>query len=697
MKRTGYLALLLALVAAGPARAADTIKIGLMAPLTGSWASEGQEMKRNVDLLAAEVNANGGVLGKQVEVVLEDDGGDPRTASLAAQRLTTKGVVAVIGTYGSAVTEATQGIYDEAGIVQVANGSTAVRLTEKGLKHFFRTCPRDDEQGRVGAATLEKMGAKKIALLHDNSAYSKGLADEINTLLKAKKANVVFFDALTPKEQDYSAILTKLKAAGPDVVFFTGYYPEAGLLLKQKKQMGWNVPFIGGDAINNPDLVKIAGKEAAEGFQFLSPPVPKDLDTPASKAFIAAYQKKYGEPPASIYGVLAGDGFRVITAAIAGAKSTKADAIAAFLVNGLKDFPGFTGRIAFNAKGDRVGELYRVYKVDKAGRVRAPEVSVVPGGPLAAARPLSSSRDARLMEQFLQQLTNGLAVGGIYALIALGYTMVYGVLKLINFAHGDLFTYGGYLGMTLLVSLLLQGRLGAVAGVVVLALMVMGLVGLMGVILERAAYRPLRESSRLSAVVSALGASIFLQNALMLIYGARVQVYPEGILPEVSVRLFTLEIPLLRIIVVVTSVVMMTLLYLFVQKTKTGTAIRAAAIDQGAARLMGIDVNRVIRIVFFIGPALGGAAGLLVGLYYGQVNFTMGWIYGMKAFTAAILGGIGNIPGAMVGGLLLGVIEALGAAYLSIAWKDAIAFCVLILILIVRPTGLLGERVAEKV
>ena len=301
------------------------------------------------------------------------------------------------------------------------------------------------------------------------------------------------------------------------------------------------------------------------------------------------------------------------------------------------------------------------------------------------------------MEQFLQQLTNGLAVGGIYALIALGYTMVYGVMKLINFAHGDLFTYGAYLGMTLITSLLLQDRLGPLLGVLVLAAMVMGLVGLLGVILERAAYRPLRNSPRLSAVVSALGASIFLQNTVMLIYGARFQVYPEGILPETVVSLFGLQIPLIRILVVLVSLAMMAALYLFVQKTKTGTAIRAAAIDQGAAQLMGINVNGVIRLVFLIGPALGGAAGLLVGLYYGQVNFTMGWMYGMKAFTAAILGGIGNIPGAMIGGLALGVIEALGAAYLSIAWKDAIAFCVLILILIVRPTGLLGERVAEKV
>ena len=360
-------ALVLGLLSFSSALAADNVKIGLMAPLTGSWASEGQEMKRNVELLAEQANAKGGLNGKKIEIIVEDDGGDPRTASLAAQRLSTKGVVAVIGTYGSAVTEATQTIYDEAGITQIANGSTAVRLTEKGLKQFFRTCPRDDEQGKVGAAAIQKMGAKRIAILHDSSAYAKGLADEITGILKANKQNVVFFDALTPKEQDYSAILTKLKAASPDVVFFTGYYPEAGLLLKQKKQMGWNVPFMGGDAINNPDLVKIAGKEAAAGFQFLSPPVPKDLDTAEAKAYVAAYKQKYGEAPGSIYGVLAADGFLAVTKAIADTKSTDAAQVREYLVQKLKDYPGLTGKLAFNAKGDRVGELYRVYKVDQSG------------------------------------------------------------------------------------------------------------------------------------------------------------------------------------------------------------------------------------------------------------------------------------------------------------------------------------------
>ncbi|MBN1141303.1 MAG: branched-chain amino acid ABC transporter permease [Deltaproteobacteria bacterium] len=301
------------------------------------------------------------------------------------------------------------------------------------------------------------------------------------------------------------------------------------------------------------------------------------------------------------------------------------------------------------------------------------------------------------MEEFFQQLTNGLAVGGIYALIALGYTMVYGVLKLINFAHGDLFTLGAYLGLSLLTSLGLSGRLGPLAGLLLLALLVMGFVALTGALLERAAYRPLRQSPRLSAVVSALGASIFLQNTIMLLYGARIHVYPQDILPKVAIDIGGLSIPLVRILVFVVSLLLMGALYLFIQRTRLGTAIRAAAIDQAAARLMGINVDQVILIVFLIGPGLGGVAGLLVGLYYGQVNFTMGWVYGLKAFTAAILGGIGNIPGAMVGGLILGVIEAMGAAYISVAWKDAIAFMVLIVILIVRPTGILGERVADKI
>ena len=286
------LVLMIGLLGAGSALADDPVRIGLMAPLTGAWASEGQDMKQIVELLAESLNAAGGINGRKVQVITADDGGDPRTAALAAQRLSTQKIVAVIGTYGSAVTEASQGIYDEMDIIQVANGSTAIRLSEKGLKHFLRTCPRDDEQGLVAYRTLKDGGYKSIGILHDNSSYAKGLADEAKTLLDKDGANIVFFEALTPKQNDYTAILTRMRASNPDVVFFTGYYGEAGLLLRQKMEMNWPVPFIGGDATNNPDLVKIAGNAAAKGFRFLSPPVPQDLDTPEAKAFMESYRGK---------------------------------------------------------------------------------------------------------------------------------------------------------------------------------------------------------------------------------------------------------------------------------------------------------------------------------------------------------------------------------------------------------------------
>ena len=302
------------------------------------------------------------------------------------------------------------------------------------------------------------------------------------------------------------------------------------------------------------------------------------------------------------------------------------------------------------------------------------------------------------MNEFLQQLINGLAVGGIYALVALGYTMVYGVLKLINFAHGDIFTIGAYLGMTLLVSGGLSGSMTPVLAVGLVVIIVFGLVALLGVALERVAYRPLRKANRL-AVVSALGASIVFQNAVMLIYGARVYVYPENLIPTLTFNIFGLNVPVMRIIVIVSSLVLMLALYAFINRTRMGTAIRAVAIDQGAARLMGINVDRVISLVFFIGAGLGGVAGVMVGTYYGQIDFTMGWSYGLKAFTAAILGGIGNIPGAMIGGLLLGFIEIMTVAFMPSlsGYRDAFAFVVLVLVLLVRPTGLFGQRSEEKI
>ncbi len=300
--------------------------------------------------------------------------------------------------------------------------------------------------------------------------------------------------------------------------------------------------------------------------------------------------------------------------------------------------------------------------------------------------------------QFLQQMINGVTIGAFYSLVALGYTMVYGVLKLINFAHGDLFMWGAYLGLTginVLVGWLAQDSAWFIMPSVIV---VMISVAFFGVLVERIAYRPLRTAGRLAPVISALGVAFILQSVARNVYGASYKTYPTGITPTGGITIGGgARISVMQIIVLIVSFVLMAALYLFVQRTRVGTAMRAVSLNHDVSRLMGVDVNRIIAIVFLIGPGLGGVAGMIVGLYYGSFDFTLGWTYGLKAFIAAILGGIGNIPGAMLGGMLLGVIETLGSGYLSPQWKDVIAYVILIVILIFRPTGLLGERVAEKV
>jgi len=303
------------------------------------------------------------------------------------------------------------------------------------------------------------------------------------------------------------------------------------------------------------------------------------------------------------------------------------------------------------------------------------------------------------MRIFLEQMLNGLTIGSFYALIALGYSMVYGVMKLINFAHGDLFTLGSYLGFTLLVwgNAYVTSHVGLAGGMIAAMLIAAIGIGTAGIIVERIAYRPIYPAGRLPAVVSALGVSIFLENIIMVLWGPRYQAYPVNVVPTLRFEIGGIHITLLQIVILILSFILLAILYYIVQKTTFGAAIRASALDRDTAALMGININTIIFFVFALGPALGGTAGVMVGMYYRQISFTMGWNYGLKAFTATILGGIGNIPGAMVGGLLLGIFEMLGSAYISTAYKDVFVFLILILVLIFRPRGLLGEKVAEKV
>jgi branched-chain amino acid transport system permease protein len=285
----------------------------------------------------------------------------------------------------------------------------------------------------------------------------------------------------------------------------------------------------------------------------------------------------------------------------------------------------------------------------------------------------------------------------VYALIALGYTMVYGIIQLINFAHGEIFMVGAFLALSAatLVAAILPGAPAWLVMAAVFALSMAGAAAL-GATVERVAYRPLRASPKLAALITSIGVSFFLQNAVMLLYGSREQIVPE-ILPPLRLDAGAVSVSLVQGLIFGVSIGLMVGLRWFVKCTRLGKAMRALAENPEAARLMGVSVDGVIRITFILGSALAAVAGALFGVYYGSINFHDGYLFGLKAFIAAVFGGIGSIPGAMVGGILLGVLEGLAAGYISSEWKDAFAFLILGAVLIFRPSGLFGENVPEKV
>ncbi|NMC29362.1 MAG: branched-chain amino acid ABC transporter permease [Pelolinea sp.] len=328
------------------------------------------------------------------------------------------------------------------------------------------------------------------------------------------------------------------------------------------------------------------------------------------------------------------------------------------------------------------------------------------------------------MQKIIEQLINGLTVGSFYALIALGYTMVYGVLSMINFAHGDIFMVGAYFGCFTITQLSKSGFAESNPALAIIYTFAAGALGaaLTGVTVERLAYRPLRKASRLSTLISAIGTSIFLEEFVRLVPkfgsmissihfgeqyifpaswrsaivkvtqtfgGAMVKAYP-GILGTEGIKLGGVSISYSRILIMAVAIVFMVLLYLLVRFTKLGKAMRAVSEDKETASLMGINVNRIISSTFFIGSALAGIAGVMMGIFYLQIRTTMGFTPGIKAFTAAVVGGIGNIPGAMLGGYLLGLAEVISVQFLPAVYKDIVAFAILIVMLIVKPTGILG-------
>ena len=298
------------------------------------------------------------------------------------------------------------------------------------------------------------------------------------------------------------------------------------------------------------------------------------------------------------------------------------------------------------------------------------------------------------MSEFIQQLINGLSLGSIYALIALGYTMVYGILKFINFAHGEIFMLGAFSGLYLARAFGVDSP--DIPMAVVILILTMMITSVIGVVIEKLAYKPLRKSSKLTVLITAIGVSLFLQYSGQLLFGADPKSFPE-IIENVSFNIFGATIGSNQIVVLISAAVLMMTLRFIVMKTKMGIAIRAVSNNLTAASLMGININNVISFTFIIGSSLAGAAGILYSINYPSIDPLMGLLPGLKAFIAAVLGGIGNFPGASAVGLIIGLVETFTVGYLSPTYRDAIAFAILIIMLLVKPTGLFGKKEVEKV
>lgn len=678
------------LIALSVSATAEPIRVGEYGSLTGSEATFGQTSHRGVMLAFDEANARGGVLGRTIEVITYDDRGMSQEAGTAVSRLINDDhVVAVLGEVASSLSVAGARVAQQYGVPMITPSSAASNVTRVG-DMISRVCFPDVFQAYAAARFLrENLHVSRVAIVYDQGqTYSKGLADIFARDFVAMGGTLTTTQAYTGGDQDYSAQLVNVRDSEPQAVYAPGYYTDVGNLLLQARKLGFDAPFVGGDGWDSPELANIAG-DAVNGSYFVSQYANED-ERPETQAFVAAWRKAYPGTDPDGLAALGYDAARVLLAAMERAPSLAPKELAAAIAS-TKDFPGVTGAITMDAERNPIKAAVMIGFVDRAMRYSGTvqprseaEKYVVAESAEAAATSAKVTQSSKLA----RTLTDAIVVGSLYALIALGYTMVYGVLSLINFAHADIFMTGAW------VSLTAAGALGFADnapwwGVLIVLASAMAVCGAMAFVIERFAYRPLRGAPRLNVLITAIGVSLLIQNLAQLprIFGTQPKRMPE-LIAHVD------------IIVVAVAVTLMLVLQFIVFKTKLGRAMRAVAYDRRTAALMGINVDTVIALTFVAGAMLAAGAGLLFALKYPGLNQPAHatWVLlGLKAFVAAVVGGIGNVRGAMAGGLLIGVVELFGAAYLSPHLRDVYVFALLIVVLLVKPSGLLSRATVEKV
>jgi branched-chain amino acid transport system permease protein len=674
----------------------DSVRVGIITSLTGAEARFGLAQKYGYEMALEEINEQG-VLGKKLELVYQDDTSKPEVASLTVEKLADRSdIVAIFGAYSSAATFPAAAVADRYHIPMLCPSATTDEITRQGYEWVFRVCASASDYGRTLVEFLTEVAdAHRLAVVYENTQFGSSVARAALEQAPRAGVEIVAYEAYDQGGTDFTPLLTRVKSASPDAVLFVSYLADATLLMRQSKEIDLNpkVFTAGGAGFSLPDFLKGAG-ETAEYTVSVTQWTP-DAKWTGSREWADRFRNRSGYEP-SYHSVQAYISLKILADAIdrAGATGHAAvrDAIRASKLDSI------FGPIQFNEVGQNEhqvaitqvlnGKFTTVWPPSAA--IRAP-VLPTPRWRARAAAGESGAGSSEAVhvttsvsgtEKLLQTTASGLLTGGIYALIGIGLTIIFGVMRVVNFAHGALVMVGMYATYFLFTYFHIDPFLSLV--VVIPAMFVAG------ILIQRTVIAPVLGAPELNQILLTEGISIVLINTALLLFTSNYLTmstsYAGATFHLGGVSLSKPQMAAFAIAVVITSAV-----YFFLVRTNTGRRIRAAAQDAEAARLLGINIKRVQALTFGLGVAAAGAAGsLLMPIYY-RVEPNAGSPFTLKAFVVVVLGGMGSVTGALVGGIVLGIAESLGAVYVATGYKDVIGFVIFLLVLTLKPSGLLGK------
>ncbi|HXF42045.1 MAG TPA: ABC transporter substrate-binding protein [Blastocatellia bacterium] len=672
----------------------SVIRLGVITSLTGPEARFGQAQKYGYEMALDEINT-AGVLGKKIELVYQDDTSKPEVASLTVEKLSDRSdIVALMGAYSSSATFPAAAVANRYQIPMLCPSATTDEVTRQGYEWVFRVCASASDYGRTLVEFLTKVAdAHRLAVVYENTQFGSSVARAALEQAPRAGIEIVAYEAYDQGGTDFTPLLTRVKSETPDAVLFVSYLADATLLMRQSKEIDLNpkVFTAGGAGFSLPDFLKGAGNTAE--FTISVTQWTPDAKWTGSREWAEQFRARWNYEP-SYHSVQAYMSLKILADAIERAGSTERTAVRDAIRTSNLD--SVFGPIHFTDVGQNEhpvaitqvlnGKFVTVWP--PAAAIRPPVLptpqwrarSIVSDSVAAGEAHVAVSVSAT--EKLLQTLTSGLLTGGIYALIGIGLTIIFGVMRVVNFAHGALVMAGMYATYFLFTGLHIDPFLSL--------LVVMPAMFIAGVIIQKTLIAPVLGAPELNQILLTEGISIVLINTALLLFTSNYLTmttsYAGATFHLGGISLSKPQMAAFAIAIVITAAD-----YLFLVKTGTGRQIRATAQDPEGARLIGINIKRVQALTFGFGVAAAGAAGsLLMPIYY-RVEPNAGSPFTLKAFVVVVLGGMGSVTGALVGGIVLGIAESLGAVYVATGYKDVIAFVIFLLVLTLKPSGLLGK------